>query len=133
MMEGKRSSVNQLCHASKRHKADHSVSSSSAKEKKDKFGERIAALQQIVSPYGKTDTASVLTEAMEYIQFLHDQVKVLSAPYLQNTQPVKMQKLEAYEMRSRGLCLVPVACTAGVASSNGADIWAPVKSTSPRY
>uniref|UniRef100_A0A7N0U0E0 BHLH domain-containing protein n=1 Tax=Kalanchoe fedtschenkoi TaxID=63787 RepID=A0A7N0U0E0_KALFE len=140
MMEHKRSlssssssSVNPVCLTSippKRHKPHLSIST---KEKKDKFGERIAALQQLVSPYGKTDTASVLTEAMEYIQFLHDQVKVLSAPYLQSTQPVKMQMYEAYNMRSRGLCLVPVSCTVGVASSNGADIWAPIKSTSPRY
>ncbi|KAK6116760.1 hypothetical protein DH2020_049493 [Rehmannia glutinosa] len=48
---------------------------SSKQEKKDKVSERISALQQIVSPFGKTDTASVLLEAMEYIQFLHEQVK----------------------------------------------------------
>ncbi|KAL8507615.1 hypothetical protein ACS0TY_018230 [Phlomoides rotata] len=57
----------------------------SSKEKKEKVSERISALQQLVSPYGKTDTASVLLEAMEYIRFLHEQVKVLSAPYLYST------------------------------------------------
>ncbi|PKA56262.1 Transcription factor bHLH110 [Apostasia shenzhenica] len=53
-------------------------------EKKDKIGERVAALQQLVSPFGKlaqSDTASVLTEATAYIKFLHDQLQVLSAPY----------------------------------------------------
>lgn len=72
-------------------------------ERKDKVGERISALQQIVSPYGKvtfsvnkilkqikrtnfsliffasmpqTDTASVLLDTMHYIEFLHEQVKV---------------------------------------------------------
>ena len=70
-------------------------------ERKDKVGERISALQQIVSPYGKvtfsdqkimsfhlfslnllltkmpqTDTASVLLDAVHYIEFLHEQVKV---------------------------------------------------------
>ncbi|XP_062174157.1 transcription factor bHLH153 [Alnus glutinosa] len=113
--------------ASKRHKADLS-----AKERKEKLGERIVALQQLVSPYGKTDTASVLWEAMEYIQFLHEQVKVLSAPYLQSSS-TKMQELGAYSLRGRGLCLVPVSCTAGVARSNGADIWAPTKTTSPKF
>ncbi|CAB4263814.1 unnamed protein product [Prunus armeniaca] len=116
--------------ASKRHKTDLSIST---KERKEKLGERIVALQQLVSPYGKTDTASVLLEAMDYIRFLHEQVKVLSAPYLESTPTAKMQELEPYSLRSRGLCLVPVSCTAGVAQSNGADIWAPIKNTSPKF
>ncbi|KAK4854751.1 hypothetical protein QYF36_000787 [Acer negundo] len=133
MMENKRSpcSVDQgsiTTLASKRHKADLSIS---AKERKEKLGERIVALQQLVSPYGKTDTASVLCEAMEYIQFLHEQVKVLSAPYLQSTPTV--QEVEHHSLRNRGLCLVPISCTAGVARSNGADIWAPIKTTSPKF
>ncbi|XP_022972090.1 transcription factor bHLH153-like isoform X1 [Cucurbita maxima] len=118
---------------SKRRKADFSIS---AKEKKDKLGERIMALQQLVSPFGKTDTASVLLEAMEYIQFLHEQVKVLSAPYLQSTPTVQLQEMELpynHGLRNKGLCLVPISCTAGVARSNGADIWAPVKTTSPKF
>ncbi|KAK8548277.1 hypothetical protein V6N13_054920 [Hibiscus sabdariffa] len=89
----------------------------SKKDKKDQVGERIVALQQLVSPYGKTDTASVLLEAKEYIRFLHEQVKAESR----------------YCLRNRGLCLVPVSCTAGVARSNGADIWAPIKTTSPKF
>ncbi|GKD64454.1 transcription factor bHLH153 [Tanacetum coccineum] len=59
-----------------------------AQERKENVGERIAALQHLVSPYetrsnrnldaerGSLDTASVLLEAMEYIHFLHDQVKL---------------------------------------------------------
>ncbi|KAI4324360.1 hypothetical protein L6164_023908 [Bauhinia variegata] len=134
MMEQKRSpcSVDQSSFtsiASKRHKADLSITT---KERKEKLGERIVALQQLVSPYGKTDTASVLLEAMEYITFLHEQVKVLSAPYLQSSTS-KMQDIEPYSLRSRGLCVVPVSYTIGVARSNGADIWAPIKTTSPKF
>ncbi|GKV29250.1 hypothetical protein SLEP1_g38190 [Rubroshorea leprosula] len=74
--------------AAKRQKADISIST---KERKEKLSERIVALQQLVSPFGKTDTASVLLEAMEYIQFLHEQVKVLSAPYLQSMPTTNVQ------------------------------------------
>ncbi|XP_039013570.1 transcription factor bHLH153-like [Hibiscus syriacus] len=68
---------------------------------------------------------------MEYIQFLHEQVKVWSAPYLQTSPTINMQIVEHYSLRNRGLCLVPISCTVGVARSNGADIWAPIKTTSP--
>lgn len=135
MMENKRSPCS-VDHASltslatKRHKADFSIST---KERKEKLGERIVALQQLVSPYGKTDTASVLMEAMEYIRFLHEQVQVLSAPYLQGTSTAQMQELGQYSLRNKGLCLVPTSCTAGIARSNGADIWAPIKSPSPKF
>ncbi|KAK7345967.1 hypothetical protein VNO80_20480 [Phaseolus coccineus] len=135
MMEHKRSpcSVDQSSYtsiASKRQKADLSIST---KERKEKIGERIVALQQLVSPYGKTDTSSVLEDAMEYIGFLHKQVKLLSAPYLETSAAAKMQGMEACSLRSGGLCLVPVSFTIGVAESNGADIWAPIKTaTSPK-
>lgn len=115
--------------ASKRQKVDLSMSS---KERKEKFGERIAALQQLVSPYGKTDTASVLLEAMDYIKFLHEQVKVLSAPYLHDMPIDTMEGDGQYSLRSKGLCLMPTSYTAGLPGSNGADIWAPTKSSSPR-
>ncbi|XP_022733108.1 transcription factor bHLH153-like isoform X4 [Durio zibethinus] len=113
MMENKRipcsvdhSSFSSL--ASKRQKADMSISA-------------------------KTDTASVLLEAMEYIRFLHEQVKVLSAPYLQTTPTNNMQDVEHYSLGNRGLCLVPISYTVEVARSNGADIWAPIKSTSAKF
>ncbi|GMI88278.1 hypothetical protein HRI_002497000 [Hibiscus trionum] len=93
-----------------------------AKVRKEKIGDRITALQQLVSPFGKTDTASVLHEAMGYIRFLHDQVQVLCSPYLQHPNG---DEEVGKELKSRGLCLVPVACTLHVAKSNGADFWSP--------
>ncbi|XP_031495387.1 transcription factor bHLH113-like [Nymphaea colorata] len=108
------------------------VSGGHLKVKKEKLGERVTALQQLVSPFGKTDTASVLHEAMGYIKFLHNQVQVLSSPYMQRTPTTQHQEGGREggeelrnELRSRGLCLVPVECSLRVASSNGADLWAP--------
>ncbi|KAL5721628.1 hypothetical protein ACHQM5_005248 [Ranunculus cassubicifolius] len=101
---------------------------------KVKLTERITPLQQIVSPFGKTDTASVLQEAIGYIKFLHEQVQLLSNPYMKpntNKDPWGMlerkDKAEAkFDLRSRGLCLVPISCTPQVYRENtGSDYWTP--------
>ncbi|EHA8591157.1 transcription factor bHLH123-like [Cocos nucifera] len=46
------------------------------KIRKEKLGDRIATLQQLVSPFGKTDTASVLLDAIEYIKCLQEQLTI---------------------------------------------------------
>ncbi|KAG8098247.1 hypothetical protein GUJ93_ZPchr0013g36781 [Zizania palustris] len=104
--------------------------------RRERLGERIVALQQLVSPFGKSDTASVLHEALGYIRFLHEQVQVLSSPYLpQRSARVPEsaagvvavpEEARPSDLRSRGLCLVPVSCTehvAGTGNGNGADLW----------
>ncbi|XP_048438546.1 transcription factor bHLH112 isoform X1 [Pyrus x bretschneideri] len=105
------------------------------KVRKEKLGDRITALQQLVSPFGKTDTASVLHEAIEYIKFLHDQVSVLSTPYMKNGAPMQQQqgtdKMEEasegaqQDLQSLGLCLVPISSTFPVANETTADFWTP--------
>lgn len=133
------------------------------KVRKEKLVDRITALHQIVSPFGKTDTASVLSEAIGYIRFLQGQIEALSYPYLQtapkhlrNSQPVLLndsclntkltpnqgdeimkiqEKKPLKDLRSRGLCLVPVSCTHLVGgdnnnnNNNGAAYWAPAYGT----
>ncbi|BFG24466.1 hypothetical protein CerSpe_107390 [Prunus speciosa] len=117
------------------------------KVRKEKLGDRITALHQLVSPFGKTDTASVLLEAIGYIRFLQGQIEALSSPYLGNAsknmrnqqsllndnslkrkgapnQNLSSQD-KAKDLRSKGLCLVPVSSTQHVGSDNGADYWAP--------
>ncbi|CAN6453247.1 unnamed protein product [Victoria cruziana] len=105
------------------------------KVRKEKLGDRITALQQLVSPFGKTDTASVLHEAIQYIKFLHDQVNALSNPYMksgvqmqhqhpQNSDKSKDQGGPKQDLRSRGLCLVPVSSTF-VNNETAADFWTP--------
>lgn len=90
------------------------------KVRKEKLGDRISALQRLVAPFGKTDTSSVLTEAIGYIQFLHDQVETLSMPYLGSSQSKPYQKQQPasipedgtkprQDLRSRGLCLMPLS------------------------
>ncbi|XP_057783020.1 transcription factor bHLH113 isoform X1 [Salvia miltiorrhiza] len=122
----------------KKAKSENSTGGHAKVVKKEKLGERITALQQLVSPFGKTDTASVLHEALGYIRFLHDQVQVLCSPYLQRSSPsssdaphscvslgdeIDSKNSSSSDLRSRGLCLVPVDLTLHVAESNGADLW----------
>ncbi|XP_051226242.1 uncharacterized protein [Lolium perenne] len=107
------------------------------KVRKEKLGDRITALQQLVSPFGKTDTASVLHEANEYIKFLHDQVASLTYPYLKKANPLQQFQPKGSEnakndsgepkkdLRSRGLCLVPVATTYTIASETVPEFWYP--------
>lgn len=90
------------------------------KVRKEKLGDRISALHRLVAPFGKTDTASVLTEAIGYIQFLQDQILTLSIPYAKSTQgklhhinlkdsSIDMKGQAVLDLSSRGLCLVPTS------------------------
>ncbi|PAN05240.1 hypothetical protein PAHAL_1G124000 [Panicum hallii] len=154
-----------------------SPAQSTVKVRKEKLGDRITALHQLVSPFGKTDTASVLLEAIGYIRFLHSQIEALSSPYvggsngggggsISSSSSSKQQHLheasvhgerhsifpedpgqllhdsalkkrgqpepdgsyeEGKDLRSRGLCLVPVSCTLDVGVdvvAGPADYWA---------
>ncbi|KAK2457611.1 hypothetical protein P8452_04379 [Trifolium repens] len=121
----------------KKPKQDTSTTNSSSKVQapKVKLGDKITALQQIVSPFGKTDTASVLFEAIGYIKYLEEQVQLLSNPYLKANSHKdprgsyfdRKDKEDAkMDLRSRGLCLVPTSCTPLVYRENtGPDYWTP--------
>ncbi|XP_019172407.1 PREDICTED: transcription factor bHLH68-like [Ipomoea nil] len=103
------------------------------KVRKEKLGDRIAGLQRLVAPFGKTDTASVLTEAIGYIHFLHDQIQALNLPYMKSSgddshhphrtsrvvQALNMKNEEGkttLDLKSRGLCLVPLSLTSYISS-----------------
>uniref|UniRef100_A0A803L6X3 Uncharacterized protein n=1 Tax=Chenopodium quinoa TaxID=63459 RepID=A0A803L6X3_CHEQI len=79
---------------------------------------------KVSCPPFKTDTASVLTEAIGYIQFLQDQIHTLCMPHAKPsrskpTRPFQMglgseeegKEEERIELRRRGLCLVPYSWT----------------------
>ncbi|KAE8783949.1 hypothetical protein D1007_42504 [Hordeum vulgare] len=98
------------------------------------LGERIVALQKLVSPFGKTDTACILYEALDYIGFLHGQVQALSSPYLQCPPPPALRvplptAVEPSDLRSRGLCLVPVSCSDRVAAVDVCSLVAAMRLT----
>ncbi|XP_059634945.1 transcription factor bHLH68 [Cornus florida] len=147
--------------ALKKARVQPSSTQSTFKVRKEKLGDRITALHQLVSPFGKTDTASVLLEAIGYIRFLQNQIEALSLPYLGSGSGNRRQQHSVQgernclfpedpgqllndncikrkgaseqdshdepkkDLRSRGLCLVPISCTMQVGSDNGADYWAP--------
>ncbi|KAL4559417.1 hypothetical protein LXL04_031555 [Taraxacum kok-saghyz] len=103
------------------------------KVRNEKLGDRISALQQMVAPFGKTDTASVLMEAIGYIKFLQSQVETLSVPYMNSTKKTTRASTRGGSMnngnedmkrdlRSRGLCLVPLSCLSYV-TYGGGNIW----------
>ncbi|OIV96121.1 hypothetical protein TanjilG_13053 [Lupinus angustifolius] len=99
---------------------------------KSEDGDRITALHQLVSPFGKTDTASVLQETIDYVKFLHDQV--LSNSYLENGSPIQYQQGcdnvkdsegPTQDLRSLGLCLVPISSTFPVTNETTIDFKTP--------
>ncbi|XP_062190473.1 transcription factor bHLH123-like isoform X2 [Phragmites australis] len=119
-----------------KNEASSPTSSLKSQMPKVKLGDKITALQQIVSPFGKTDTASVLYEAINYIKWLHEQVQLLSDPYMKTSSSKeyntwggldRKEKSETeIDLRSRGLCLVPVSCTPQMyRDNNGLDYWTP--------
>ncbi|KAL0425039.1 UNVERIFIED_CONTAM: Transcription factor [Sesamum radiatum] len=131
---------------SKKPRVQQSSAQPALKVRKEKLGDRITALHQLVSPFGKTDTASVLSEAIGYIRFLQAQIEALSSPYMRNGSgsstvhhqhsmgmegrgPSKQDSQTSRgvkDLRSRGLCLVPISCTQNVENEGGAtDYWAP--------
>lgn len=107
------------------------------KVRKEKLGDRISALQQLVAPFGKTDTASVLMEAIGYIKFLQNQVETLSVPYMKYASRNKKSKVlkggavgneneeSKRDLKTRGLCLVPLTFLSYITGNGGAPVWPP--------
>jgi hypothetical protein len=133
--EGKKKRNEETSQTAAKKAKQESSTASSVKAPKVKLTDRITTLQQIVSPFGKTDTASVLYEAIQYIRFLQEQVQLFSNPYLKtnshkdiwgNLERKEMGNYIKHDLRSRGLCLVPISCTPqAYRENNGSDFWTP--------
>ncbi|XP_075517035.1 transcription factor bHLH110 [Primulina tabacum] len=123
--------------APKKLRSEARVSCPPFKVRKEKLGDRISALQQLVAPFGKTDTASVLMEAIGYIKFLQNQVETLSVPYMKSASRNKKSKAteggtvgnengeSKRDLKTRGLCLVPLSFLSYITGNGGAPIWPP--------
>ncbi|KAG8388346.1 hypothetical protein BUALT_Bualt02G0116100 [Buddleja alternifolia] len=95
----------------RRHNQDHSSECNSMSS--GGVSKKARVQHSSPQPALKTDTASVLSEAIGYIRFLQGQIED------------SQSREEVKELRSRGLCLVPISCTQNVGNENGADYWAP--------
>ncbi|KAL9443590.1 hypothetical protein AB3S75_016871 [Citrus x aurantiifolia] len=98
--------------AAKKARVQSSSSSSTQstfKVRKEKLGDRITALHQLVSPFGKTDTASVLLEAIGYIRFLQSQIEALSLPYLgsSGSAAMRQQQHSQHPVQGERNCIFP--------------------------
>ncbi|XP_024182609.1 transcription factor bHLH68 isoform X5 [Rosa chinensis] len=98
------------------------------KVRKEKLGDRITALHQLVSPFGKALSLPYLGSGSPNMRQQQQQSALLNDNCMKRKGVNSEQ--DAYEepkkdLRSRGLCLVPVSCTLQVGSDNGADYWAP--------
>ncbi|KAF2585624.1 hypothetical protein F2Q70_00034393 [Brassica cretica] len=120
-------------------------SQSTLKVRKEKLGGRIAALHQLVSPFGKAlshpyfgTTASGNMRHQQLLQgdrnclfpedpgqLLNDQCMKRREASFSSTETQNANEEPKKDLRSRGLCLVPISCTLQVGSDNGADYWAP--------
>ncbi|KAM0953583.1 putative transcription factor bHLH family [Dioscorea sansibarensis] len=91
MVAPPRSKKQKISHPVKEASTIQTLGMNAPVRKSQKLGDKITALQQLVSPFGKTDTASVLHEATICIRALHEQIQALSSPYFQNKSKTNTQ------------------------------------------
>ncbi|WZZ61315.1 hypothetical protein YC2023_061422 [Brassica napus] len=98
--------------AAKRAKSEAASPSPAFKVRKEKMGDRIAALQQLVSPFGKALSNPYMKSGA-------------SLQHQQSDHPKELDVSEEPDLRSRGLCLVPVSSTFPVTHDTTVDFWTP--------
>ncbi|KAL0911680.1 hypothetical protein M5K25_019835 [Dendrobium thyrsiflorum] len=91
--------------------------------KNQKLGDKITALQQLVSPFGKTDTASVLQEATVYIKALHEQIhfQLLNRLHFEANSSRSIQGNGVSgrsRLNDRGLCIIPISSAILISFAN---------------
>ncbi|XP_039142734.1 transcription factor bHLH68-like isoform X3 [Dioscorea cayenensis subsp. rotundata] len=94
-------------------------SQASLKVRKEKLGDRVAALHQLVSPFGKALTSPYIATASS-----HSVQGGRNCIFIEDYEQISNEESRR-DLKSRGLCLVPVSITPQIGSENGADFWAP--------
>uniref|UniRef100_A0A0D9UYR9 BHLH domain-containing protein n=1 Tax=Leersia perrieri TaxID=77586 RepID=A0A0D9UYR9_9ORYZ len=115
-----------------------SSAQSTLKVRKERLGDRITALHQIVSPFGKALSYPYLGHCCS-ANPMQQQNGIMAGersstgifPEFPGQDAEKDSgKMQAKDLRSRGLCLVPVSCMTHLAVDNdviiGPDFWAAV-------
>ncbi|PWZ09228.1 hypothetical protein Zm00014a_041553 [Zea mays] len=134
--------------------AASSSAQSTLKVRKERLGDRITALHQIVSPFGKAlsypymghgnltssstqngpagserNPAGLFPEYPgQLLNHNHNTGAQQQQPAAVQQPPDEKQGVDdevKRDLRSRGLCLVPVSCTSHFGGDNAADYWAP--------
>ncbi|XP_048562719.1 transcription factor bHLH68-like isoform X3 [Triticum urartu] len=108
-----------------------STGQSILKVRKEKLGDKITALHQIVSPFGKAlsypylghGTGASVRHQAQLNHGDHINSSAEAARPQQDAQDVEGKKSD---LRSRGMCLVPVSCiTSRLGADNTSDFWQP--------
>ncbi|KAL9421947.1 hypothetical protein AB3S75_034256 [Citrus x aurantiifolia] len=136
----KKTKLNSFCEEQWRHQVNDTTTRIQEHRvpvrRSQKLSDKITALQKLVSPYGKTDTASVLQEASLYIKLLQEQIQVHETMLSGSYNSLQVQVLHSLEMgeeqldlRSRGLCLVPISFSQKVTQEDLLESYATSRNT----
>eukprot|EP00850_Spirogloea_muscicola_P000206 SM000001S04608 [mRNA] locus=s1:1197047:1204629:+ [translate_table: standard] len=93
--------------AAKRSRAAE-VHNLSERRRRDRINERMKALQELIPNSNKTDKASMLDEAIEYLKMLQAQLQVMSMRSGMGIPPMLMPTMPMGAMAGMGLSGVPV-------------------------
>ncbi|XP_042383472.1 transcription factor bHLH123-like isoform X2 [Zingiber officinale] len=91
------------------------------KVRKEKLGDRVTALQQLVSPFGKVLSSPYFKDGLPRNQKqVPNLMQMINNPLREDYDAAKQLGL-----RSRGLCLVPITVLCPVTGETAGDFWHP--------
>eukprot|EP00850_Spirogloea_muscicola_P004381 SM000019S04925 [mRNA] locus=s19:12413:15760:+ [translate_table: standard] len=85
------------------------------RSRRERLTDRYRALQTLLPSKEKTDIATMLQDAADYVNFLQQRVETLSKS---SQHPEEAEK--QYDLNSRGLCLMAISVVSGILTSSNA-------------